>query len=233
MLERVKDELNHTLYNKDIDKDYYEEWFPGFGDERINEQSWIDRYEYESDIISKLCTENDITKIIELGSGPGVLSSKILEKNKNISSYTLVDTPGAKEIFVEKKYKGKFFCKNMMNFLDITDLEKDYELVIANDFFEHIMNPSNILLSLRKITISNSKLFISVPNWRMGHSFIYRGLFDYDNWIYTLFIHGWKAKKIYDSKLKTEYSEKLDSEKLLPTNFITSWNWYFYCEKIN
>jgi hypothetical protein len=96
---------------------------------------------------------------------------------------------------------------------------------------EHIPNPSYILLEAYKITTENAKLFVSVPNWRMGHSFVYRGLFDYDNFLYFLWSHGWKADKVFDSPLRCQFEPKLTSEQCLPNELIQSWNWYFECTR--
>ena len=72
----------------------------------------------------------------------------------------------------------------------------------------------------------------------MGHSFIYRGLFDYDNIIYTMKIHGWEPIECYESfhQISSESSEslipKLSSEDEMPDELLSSWNWYFLCDKI-
>ena len=51
------------------------------GHSRLNEQAWIDRYEYEASLIFYILKNNpNIKNILELGSGPGVLSQHILKK---------------------------------------------------------------------------------------------------------------------------------------------------------
>ena len=155
----------------------------------------------------------------------------------------MIDNPYAKKLFEKNKFKGKFLVKDLMNYLDTSDLDNDYDFLIANDFLEHIANPSNLLSESYKITTDNAKFFISVPNWRMGHSFIYRGLFDYDNIIYTMKIHGWEPIECYESFLKISEEKtgikllvdpwtKLSSEDEMPDELISSWNWYFLCDKI-
>jgi hypothetical protein len=65
----------------------------------------------------------------------------------------------------------------------------------------------------------------------MGHEFIYRGLFDYDNFIYFMWIHGWAIEDVLPSPLKTQFVAKLDSEQTMPDELVQSWNWYFIGKK--
>ena len=203
---------------------------------RIDEESWIERYEYESDLVSELCNDNNLKKILEFGSGPGKFADIVQKKIDHDVSYTMIDKQYAKNLFIKNKFKGKFLVKDLMNYVDTEDLDENYDLIIANDFLEHIANPSNVLSESYKITRSNAKLFMSVPNWRMGHTFIYRGLFDYDNIIYILKIHGWDPTTVWPSPLQIHSNwkneSKLSSEEYMPDELLLSWNWYIGCDKI-
>jgi SAM-dependent methyltransferase len=201
-------------------------------DSIVEEDAWLNRYNYEAANILDICKQKNYSKIIELGCGPGVLG-QIISKNESSIEYTYVDKIGAKKQFQKRGYKGNFLVKDLMNEFDTTDIENDYDIVIANDFLEHIANPSDVLYKAWTITKPNSGFFISVPNWRMGHSFLYRGLFDYDNFIYFCDSHGWEAISVGPSPLQCSYIPKMSSESLLPDHLVTSWNWYIYCEKIN
>jgi 2-polyprenyl-3-methyl-5-hydroxy-6-metoxy-1,4-benzoquinol methylase len=208
-----------------------DEWGVNNGQERINDTVWLDRYKYEANIISSIIKDNNYQKILELGSGPGVLGQFVIESNPNVN-YTFVDKINAKEVFEQKAHKGKFHVKDLMNSFDISGLDHDYDMVIANDFLEHIANPSDVLYKCREITKDNSIFFISVPNWRMGHDFIYRGLFDYDNFIYFSTVHGWKPVEVAGSPLRCNPLPKETSEQTLPDDLVQSWNWYFINKKI-
>jgi hypothetical protein len=66
----------------------------------------------------------------------------------------------------------------------------------------------------------------------MGHTFVYRGLFDYDNFIYFMYTHGFEISGIWDSPLKCSFSPKETSESEMDDRLITSWNWYMLFNKI-
>jgi 2-polyprenyl-3-methyl-5-hydroxy-6-metoxy-1,4-benzoquinol methylase len=197
---------------------------------RIDIPSWQDRYQYESKILSEIINDNKFNKIIELGSGPGALGQKIMEKSDNLD-YTFIDQPGAKKIFEDRNHKGIFFVKDLMNSFDTEGLSNDYDFLITNDFLEHIYNPSIVVQECYKLVKDDGKMFVSVPNWRMGHTFIYRGLFDYDNFIYFMYTHGFEISGLWESPLKCPYSPKETSESQMDDKLINSWNWYMLFNK--
>lgn len=202
-------------------------------DNRTEEDVWQYRYDYEARIILNICKENNYNKILELGPGPGVLGQKVISLDSELD-YTFIDKIQAKNTFNYRNYKGKFLVKNLMNSFDIeSDIDIDYDFIIANDFLEHIANPSDVMYKTTLITKNKAGFLISVPNWRMGHAFIYRGLFDYDNFLYFCDTHGWKPVNVFESPLKCSASPKLSSEISMDDELINSWNWYIYCEKIN
>lgn len=224
------EQFNHQFEN-------YDEWIDenkklnlGEYEYRIDMPSWQYRYDYEANILEKIISDNNFKNIIELGSGPGELGQKIINKHNKELNYTFIDQLGAEKIFLERKFKGKFLVKNLMNDFDISDL-KIYDFIITNDFLEHIYNPSIILQNCYKILEDNGKIFISVPNWRMGHTFIYRGLFDFDNFMYFSYTHGFEICNIYKSPLTCPYSPKESYESSMDDQLITSWNWYLLFNK--
>jgi 2-polyprenyl-3-methyl-5-hydroxy-6-metoxy-1,4-benzoquinol methylase len=193
---------------------------------RIHEPSWVARYEYEANIVQSIIEDNsNIKSVLELGSGPGALSQLILQKNPELV-YHLVDKPFAKKHFDAAGYKGTFFVKDLSNGFDPEGLLDSYDLVITNDFLEHVFNPHSILTTIRQLTHPDSVYLVSNPNWRMSHQFIYRGLFDFDNLIYMLYTHGFGMEGLYGSPLKTQPYPKIDSETLLPDEHLTDWNHY-------
>jgi len=125
----------------------------------------------------------------------------ILERNPEVD-YHLVDKVGAQLGFEHRNYKGTFHLRDMNLMFDTTDIPEDFDLLIANDFLEHIQAPSRVILDMRKVIKENGLAFISVPNWRNSHDFIYRGLFDYDNFVFMMQTHGFELEAAGDSVLK-------------------------------
>jgi len=142
---------------------------------RIEENGWDERYEHESKIIDTIITENpNIKSVLELGPGPGLLAQKVLAKHPNLT-YHLIDKEYAKKYFDDNNFKGEFFVKDLSAGFNTEGLLDSYDLVITNDFLEHVLNPSAIVQQIFKLTHDDSKYLVSNPNWRMGHQYVYRG----------------------------------------------------------
>lgn len=196
---------------------------------RLKESGWESRYQYESEIIRGIIAERNIKSVLEVGSGPGILSQKI---QKDIAlEYHLIDKPFAKKYFDEHNFRGKFFVKDVSMELNTTGLLPSYDMIICNDVLEHLLSPTSIIRTFHGLMTPTSTVFISVPNWRMAHQFIYRGLFDYDNFLYFLYIHKLEVVEVYPSPLQTPPYPKLSSESCMPDELTTSWNWYFVAQQ--
>lgn len=227
---RLESDASLKNYGIVANVDDPEEW-GGIGTDRDAEQSWIYRYEYEAKIITDTIKENNFKKVLEIGSGPGLLSQKVQEICTDLDYY-LIDRKNAKKKFESRGYKGTFFVKDLSQSFDVEGLPTDFDYIIVNDFLEHITNPALILKTCYSISKEKSNLFVSVPNWRMGHCFIYRGLFDYDNYIYFSSVHGWEVDSVYPSPLQCQPLPKLSSESCMDDSLMSSWNWYFNSKKI-
>ena len=197
---------------------------------RLSEGGWENRYQYEASIVLETIKENNCKTILEIGCGPGRLSHLIQQGTPELD-YHLIDKPNAKSWFEKSGYKGTFFIKDLASSFDTTGLYKNYDMIMANDFLEHIFNPSIVLQTIYGMMKDTSVFFISVPNWRMAHQFIYRGLWDYDHFVYMMFVHGFDITSVYPSILQTPFYPKLDSEKDMPDELIQSWNFYFVAKK--
>ena len=231
---RVPNDRTVTFYKNEQAVHHFgdaSEWSSELSDCRIDIPTWQARYQHECEFITPVIKESGYTSILELGSGPGELGQKILNMLPDLV-YTFVDQPGASAIFHNRGYKGKFIVKDLMMAFDTAGLDASYDMIITNDFLEHIYNPSNVVQECYKLVRDGGKMIVSVPNWRMGHAFIYRGLFDYDNFVYFMYSHGFKIIAVADSPLKCEPSPKLSSESEMDERLITSWNWYMVFEKL-
>jgi SAM-dependent methyltransferase len=201
------------------------EWKDQASYDRIFEEAWKVRYEWEKNIISKIVKDNNCKKLLELGPGPGVLCNKIVKEFPELE-YHLIDIEAAKIANQKEKLGGTFHVQNLTSDFDTTNLPKDFDMFIANDFLEHIQNPANIVLKAKSVLKDDGLAFISVPNWRMGHAWVYRGLFDWDNFIHFMWQHGFRFLGYSPSNLVCSEAPKISSESTMPDEMITSWNWY-------
>jgi len=220
---RHPEEVKCQVLDKGIIND--KEWKEETSYNRIFDDIWQVRYEWEKDILIPIIKDNKCEKVLELGSGPGMLASKIIEKEPNLE-YHLVDIEAAKIANEKENLGGVFHTQDLTNDLDTTNLPKDFNLFITNDFLEHIQNPANVVLKAKSLLKDDGLAFISVPNWRMGHEWIYRGLFDWDNFIHFMWQHGFEFLGYSPSNLECENIPKISSESTMPDEMITSWNWY-------
>ena len=221
--------IKHTNFEKSFDADKIDtlednEWE---NTTRLAEQGWDSRYDYEAQLLRSVIAECKAKTILEIGSGPGILSQKIQRLLPDKVSYDLVDKPFAKKYFDDNKFEGRFFIKDISMDLDWNGLMAEYDLIICNDTLEHLIAPSNIIKKIRGLMHHDTVFFVSVPNWRMAHQFLYRGLWDYDNFIYFMYIHGFEMDSVYPSCLQTPDYPKTDNEEEMPEELRRSWNWYF------
>ena len=220
--------IQHTDFEQkfnmnDFDTEHANEWEDAG---RLQEDAWQRRYEYEASLVSLVAQSNpNIKTVLEIGSGPGILSQKVLAKHSALE-YDLVDKPFAEKYFRDNNFKGRFFVKDLQSSFDTNGLRNKYDLVIANDFLEHVYNPHIILKTIHELTHKDSVFFISNPNWRMSHQYVYRGLFDFDNFVYLLYTHNFNLQGFYGSELKTPSYPRISSESMLPDENLTDWNHY-------
>lgn len=120
---------------------------------------WEHRHTHEAEIISQVISQLGIKKVLELGSGPGNLATKIIDKTS--VNYTLVDGDSALRAHAKRKNKGKLLVIDLFDSFDTSSLDNDYDLIVANDFLEHIRNPSLILEKVRnELTTETSYFFL-------------------------------------------------------------------------
>jgi SAM-dependent methyltransferase len=220
---RHPEETTSDILKKGLISD--DEWEHQRSYERIFEESWKERYEWEKDLLVNIIKNNKCKRVIELGPGPGALCSRILKQEPTLD-YHLVDIEAARIANKKENLGGNFHVQDLTNDLDTSSLPKDVDLFVANDFLEHIQSPANVVLKAKSILKEDGLAFISVPNWRMGHAWIYRGLFDWDNFIHFMWQHGFGFQGYFPSNLKCSSTQKISSESTMPDEMISSWNWY-------
>jgi 2-polyprenyl-3-methyl-5-hydroxy-6-metoxy-1,4-benzoquinol methylase len=229
---RYPGELDSNIDSLDNDNIIDEYWI---SQRDLNDVAgWDHRYAHESNIIVNVANNVKTKKILELGSGPGGLANKILTASPDLT-YHMVDGSSAKIEHSQRNYKGNFFVKDLKDSFDYSDLDSDYDMVITNDFLEHIRNPSLILSTIyNKLTTQNAYYFCSSPNWRTKHGFYYPGLFDYDNLIKFFLIHKFQIVGQFPTwathvPIRTG---KLQSEQSVADDRVYDWNYYLLFKKI-
>jgi 2-polyprenyl-3-methyl-5-hydroxy-6-metoxy-1,4-benzoquinol methylase len=220
----LSEEENDDVLTRGILADH--EWISKDSANRIEDPSWVYRYDYESSILSQIINEHKIKNILEVGSGPGTLCKSILDKSQSLEEYHLVDIEAARKINEEKKLGGIFHVTDLNEGINVDFQNKKFDLFIANDVLEHVQNPAKIILQAKENMIKEGYAFISIPNWRMGHTWVYKGLFDWDNFMHFMWVHGFEPVLFVESPLKCAFSRKLDSEITMPDELIDSWNFY-------
>jgi len=225
---RITHNKNEEIFDPFEDYHRPDEWKD---DSRIDDTAWVERYKHEAKILEYRINEHKVKTILEIGSGPGGLCKHLHDKGAcDGVTYHMVDKEHAKKSHDKRNWPGEIFVKDLREGVSSDGLLEGYDLIICNDVLEHLPNPTKVIQDLYHL--NTEKLWVSVPNWRMGHQFFYRGLFDYDNFLYFMRTHRYTGVAINDSPLKTPFYSKLDSEQLLPDKYIRSWNWYFLFDKM-
>ena len=225
---RVKHNENEKIFDPFEDYNRPDEWE---NDSRLDDLDWISRYEHEAKVLEYRINEHKLKTILEIGSGPGGLCKHLDDLGAlDGITYHMIDKKNAKKSHDKREWPGKIFVQDLRQGVDSKGLLESYDLIVCNDVLEHLPNPTKVIQDLYHL--NNNKLWISIPNWRMGHQFFYRGLFDYDNFLYFMKTHKYTGIAINDSPLKTPMYAKLESEQLLPDEYVRSWNWYLLFDKV-
>lgn len=201
-------------------------------DDRVDDDAWKKRYEYEGRVINSVINDSNSKTILEIGSGPGTLCQTIFDLRDDKLTYHMLDKKYAKVSHEKRGYSGEMFVNDLNNGINKEPLlDGGYDMIVFNDVLEHLANPTLIMQQLYHLNMGKGKMFVSIPNWRMGHQMTYRGMWDYDNFLYFMHIHGYQAESVIGSPLETPHYPKLDSEEHLDDSLLQSWNWYFVFNK--
>ncbi|MBR3016910.1 MAG: methyltransferase domain-containing protein, partial [Clostridia bacterium] len=115
-------------------------------------------------IISKKIKENSL--ILDVGCAQGKLGKKVKDKNCTLIG---IDINQAAIEYVQQQglYKDAFIC-------DVTQTECEafkrvqsygpYDHIVILDILEHLMDPTRVLMELRKILKEDGSILVSIPN---------------------------------------------------------------------
>lgn len=193
---------------------------------------WEERHTYEAELLTEVINKINLTKVLELGSGAGNLANKVIKATG--VDYLMIDGPSALRAHTRRGHAGQMIVQDLFDSFDTTGLDNNFDLVVANDFLEHIRNPSLILERVRdELTTDNAWFFLSSPNWRMKHLFFYPGLFDYDNLVKFMSQEGFELQHVFPSWANHVpiRSPRLSSESTLPEGHLFDWNHYLLFKK--
>jgi len=116
-------------------------------------------------------------KILDLGCGTGLIAD-YLDKNIIIHGITLSE----KEFEIAQLKLQKVFIFNLENGLP-TNIDKDYDLILASHVLEHIAYPKKLLNDNKKVLIPEGNLIVALPNI-MHYKYRFRlfsGCFTYED----------------------------------------------------
>jgi 2-polyprenyl-3-methyl-5-hydroxy-6-metoxy-1,4-benzoquinol methylase len=101
--------------------------------------------------------KDEIDSALEIGCGEGYITDYFNQKGiptagTDVSS-RIIDVAKA-------KFPGRFFF--VLSVYDLHSVQKEYDLIVANEVFEHLEDPDRAIEEVKKI--SRKYILISVPN---------------------------------------------------------------------
>lgn len=167
--------------------------------------------------------------VLELGSSTGYMTKRFQENNCKID----IIEKDIEDFKNAIKYANKGYCKSLDDYLFLAKLVGKYDLVIAADVLEHLIDPEKTLKLLKKNLKPNGSIFISLPNiasWQMRKALFFKGKFQYQDSglldkthlrFYTYYSIqelvksiGFKIKTIYPTEIQYPFSEFILSIKI-------------------
>ena len=152
------------FYNKNLDSDYAGNYLKEHSP-RLD--AFINHFDLKS-----------ITgqRIADFGGGLGFLGSKLDQSNK-YWVFDGFDTPKDKYVCE----LSKFTCDlDRDNFADgynkLYEIYGKFDVGFCLETLEHLISPYNCLAEMKKLVKENEYIYISVPNIRMTHNYIYPAL---------------------------------------------------------
>lgn len=104
-----------------------------------------------------------LKKIIEIGTGSGVLAKAYKEENPETNYVGVEIDDGCADL--SRRYCDAVYLENFENpSQDLLDELEDSDLVIFSDVLEHMYNPWKVLSKLSKLLPSYSSVIASIPN---------------------------------------------------------------------
>lgn len=119
-------------------------------------------------------------KVLELGCGMGDFGA--LLKSQYGCSVCGIDIH--KAALEEATHKLDSVHHGNIELMDLTLLDKDYDLIIANDVLEHLQDPWEIVNKLHDHLVPEGVFIASIPNvrfYRVVKNLLIRGIWEYED----------------------------------------------------
>ncbi|MCM8777010.1 MAG: methyltransferase domain-containing protein [Candidatus Omnitrophica bacterium] len=147
------------------DKDIYRNYFR----KEVSNKNIL-RYQW---ILQEFFNNVENKKVLEIGCGDGGIIQFLRKRNYAVG--------------IDISYQGIENLKSIGIESYLIDISKEtipfennfFDYVIALEVFEHLKSPQNAIEEIQRVCKKNGKVVLSIPNYRTGHKFIYRGLFTF------------------------------------------------------
>ncbi|MGL5125357.1 MAG: class I SAM-dependent methyltransferase [Fusobacteriaceae bacterium] len=101
-------------------------------------------------------------KILEIGAGTGATLVYAKESGfaKEVHGIDLVELDGQNHPFIDK------FSIGNIEEIEVPYKEKEFDVILLLDILEHLVNPKEMLINLKKYLKDDGYILISLPNFR-------------------------------------------------------------------
>ncbi len=134
----------------------------------ISQFFWETHFKMFKHLQSMILSKANAKSYLEIGPGHGLFSYYSLNILKKLLNYTAVDISKTSLKLTKDFlfYNSKFnFKKELsfinMDFLELKNFNKKFELIVCGEVLEHVSNPIKLLKNIKKSLDKNGKIFIS------------------------------------------------------------------------
>ncbi len=164
-------------------KQAYHDYYENAGDHNFH----IPRYRWTVDIFIPGVAGK---RILEIGCGEGGCIQLLRDKN---------DVAG-----IDASESGVKECWNRQVPATLVDVStqrlpfapESFDIVICLETFEHLANPQHAIDEIGRVLKAQGRLICSIPNPRIGHPYLYPGLFTFRNFGRFLEQNGFQVRRV-------------------------------------
>lgn len=140
-------------------------------------------YDYDVDIDGPTATARVVRmvghnkRVLELGAGPGSITKHLVGHGN--CSVTAVELDEA-AIGILDQYTTRIYAADLNDptWPNLLGDEEPFEVIVAGDVLEHLYQPHDVLVSMKKLLAENGSVVISLPH--IGHNAVIACLIDED-----------------------------------------------------